>query len=64
MLTQVVQQALPFTYHLHESAMGAEIFFVGLQVLGDLIDTFSEQGDLTFDGARIRCFSTKISEDL
>jgi len=32
-LAQVGQQALPLSNHLHQPALGGEIFFVGLQVI-------------------------------
>lgn len=60
---QVVQQAAAFAHQLHEATVRGEIFFVLLQMTGDLRDAFSEQGDLSFDGTRVRSGGAKLCKN-
>ena len=53
MFLQVIQQALSFTYQLHETAVSGEVFFVLLQVTTDLADTLRKQCDLAFNGTSV-----------
>src|ERR1700737_3807375 len=39
-LAQVGEQTLSFTHQLHQTTVSGEIFFVGLQMLGDTVDPF------------------------
>ena len=57
MLLQVIQQALTLTNQLHETPVGREVFFVDLQVLADVADALSQQGNLPFNGTGILGFT-------
>jgi hypothetical protein len=61
-LAQVGEQAFSFTHHFHQAAMSGEIFFVGLQVQGDLVDPFCQQGNLALNRAGVGGGAAKICE--
>ena len=44
--------------------MGREIFFVVLEMIADLADTPSQQGDLSFDRASIFSLTAELVENL
>ena len=61
-LAQVGEQTLSFTHQLHQAAVSGEIFFIGLQVQGDLVDPFCQQCNLALDGAGVGDSAAKIRE--
>lgn len=40
-VAQVSQESFSLSYQLHQTAVGGEIFFICLKVLGNPVDTFS-----------------------
>jgi hypothetical protein len=51
---EVLQEAFAATYHLHESALAGEIFFIGFEVIGNMIDTLGKHSNLTLDRTGVR----------
>ena len=51
---QIVQHLAALTDHLQQAAAGVVVLLVDLQVLGELVDTGSEDGDLDLGGAGVR----------
>jgi hypothetical protein len=63
LLAKVGQQTLPFTNQLHQAAMSRKIFFVSLQMFGNTVDPFGQQGDLAFDRAGVGGGAAEISKE-
>ena len=62
-LAQVSEQALSFTYQLHQTPMSGEVFFIGLQMFGNAVDPLCQQCNLALDRTGVGGISTEISEE-
>ena len=63
-LAHIGEQTLSFTDLLHQTTVGGEIFFIGLQVLGNTVDPLCQQRDLALDRAGVGGLSTKFCKEI
>ena len=63
-LAHIGEQTLSFTDQLHQTTVGGEIFFIGLQVLGNTVDPLCQQRDLALDRAGVGGLSTKFCKEI
>jgi hypothetical protein len=52
-VVKIIEQAAALTNHHQKAAAGAVVFFVALQVLGQMVDTLGEQRDLHVSGTSV-----------
>jgi hypothetical protein len=57
---EIVEMPPPLSYHLQEAPAGMVILNVNLEVLGEVLDTLTQQGDLHFRRAGIRLMNPKL----
>jgi hypothetical protein len=60
-ILEVSEQASAFAYQFEKSLFGGKIFFMHLQVFGQIVDAVSEQSNLGFGGACVgRLFGVSV----
>jgi len=57
---QIIQQAAALANHHQESAPRAVVLFVGLQMLGQMVDALRQQGNLHIGGTRVFVVRLKL----
>jgi len=64
-LDQIVEQSASFTDEAFKRSLGAEVFLILFQMLGQMVDTIGEQRDLTFGraGVSFRFCSSVFGEE-
>lgn len=60
---QVGEQAAALTNHFEQTSATRLIFFVGAQVIGQLLDASRQNGDLNFGRARIRAVTMIVADE-
>jgi hypothetical protein len=61
---QIVQQATALADHHKKTPPGGMVLFMALEVLRQLADTLTENGNLDFRAARIRLMRTEAVDDV
>jgi hypothetical protein len=61
---QVIEQATALSYHDQETAAGAVVFLVSLQVLGKRVDTLGQKSDLDVSRSCVTFMQTKFIDDI
>ena len=61
---QIVQHLAALTDHLQQAAAGVMILLVGTEVLGEVVDSLGENGDLNFRGTRVALMACILLDDL
>ena len=62
-LLEIIEKLATTAGHLQETTAGVEVFTVRAQVLGQVIDTGSEQSDLNFGRAGVLIVSLILGDD-
>ena len=64
LLFEVVEQATTLTCQRGQRTLCPEVLAVGLEVLGEVVDTEGEECDLAVGGAGVLCVAALLSEQL
>ena len=64
LVVKILQELTTTTYHLRQCTCGTEVLVVFLQVLGEVLDAISEQGNLTLNRTCVLCVLAILAEDL
>ena len=60
---EVFEEASAAADHLQQSLAGVEIFLMGLEMRGELVDPFGEQRDLDLGGSGVLLMETELGND-
>jgi len=63
-LLEVVKQTPPLAHEHEQTAPGAMIFLVSLEMLGQFADAFAQDGDLNLGATRIRIVRPKFFDNV
>jgi hypothetical protein len=61
---EVIQKATTPAHHHQKAAAGSMVFFVGLEMLGQLTDTLAQNGDLDLRATGVIGVGAVLTDDL
>ena len=64
LVVEILQELAATTYHLGQGTSGTEVFVVLLQVLGEVLNTIGEEGNLALNGTGVLGVLAVLAEDL